>query len=163
LSFRADERVVRYEYVAEQRNQHSRSHAVARFENFPHDAPENSAADDGHQNQRTERESLSEDCGWKGSDRGGAVKRLGSTDGKNKNVLTPTGLLLEGLGSDCWTRDYRFEIRNSACRAKVENAIIGFGLLQQLQALPAQLGLNGGKQTESLAKPVEPNVGKSLT
>jgi hypothetical protein len=136
---------------------------VARLENLPHDSPENSAADDGRHDQRTERESLSDDRGWKDGDRGSAVKRLGSTDGKNKNVLTPTGLLMEGLGSDCWTRDYRFEIQNSASRVKVENAIIGFGLLQQLQPLPAQLRLDGGKQTESLAKPVEPNVGKSLT
>jgi hypothetical protein len=28
----------------------------------------------------------------------GAVKSLGSTERKNKNVFTPTGLHLEGLG-----------------------------------------------------------------
>src|SRR5260370_5936254 len=45
-----------------------------------------------------------------------------------------------------------------------------FGLLQQLQALGldlptilAQLGVNAGKQTEAVAKPVEPKAGKPLT
>jgi hypothetical protein len=45
-----------------------------------------------------------------------------------------------------------------------------FGLLEQLQALGldiptilAQLGVNAGKQTEAVAKPVEPKAGKPLT
>ena len=45
-------------------------------------------------------ESLSKDCGWKEGDRGGSVKRLGSTERNIKTVLTQTGLLMEGLRSD---------------------------------------------------------------
>jgi hypothetical protein len=45
----------------------------------------------------SERASLSTDSGWKDGDGGGSVKKLGSTERKNKNVLTPTGLLMKGV------------------------------------------------------------------
>jgi hypothetical protein len=48
----------------------------------------------------SERLSLSKDCGWKDGDRGGSVKRLGSTDRNTKTVLTTTGLLMEGVIAD---------------------------------------------------------------
>src|SRR5580704_3999644 len=49
---RSDEGVVGYEYIADQRNDHSRSHAVGRFENPPHNRREDSSTDDGHHDQR---------------------------------------------------------------------------------------------------------------
>jgi hypothetical protein len=45
----------------------------------------------------SERKSLIKDCGWKDGDRGGSVKKSGSTERNTKTVLTPTGLLMEGV------------------------------------------------------------------
>jgi hypothetical protein len=49
----------------------------------------------------SERSSLIKDCGWKDGHRGGSVKKLRSTERNTKTVLTPTGLLMEGVTSDC--------------------------------------------------------------
>jgi hypothetical protein len=46
----------------------------------------------------TERKSLTQECGWKGGDRGGLAEREKErrTHGKSKKLLTGIGLLMEG-------------------------------------------------------------------
>ena len=46
----------------------------------------------------TERKSLTQECGWKGGDRGGLAEREkeSRTHGKSKTPLTGSGLLMEG-------------------------------------------------------------------
>ena len=45
----------------------------------------------------TERESLTQECGWKGGDIGGwAERKMKKNDREEKKLLTGTGLLMEG-------------------------------------------------------------------
>src|SRR5580704_9654128 len=49
----------------------------------------------------TERKPLTQECGWKGGDRGGLAEREKErrTHGKSKTLLTGGGLLMEGTQS----------------------------------------------------------------
>src|SRR5215469_1358582 len=51
----------------------------------------------------TERKSLTQECGWKGGDRGGLAERekVKKTEERVKKLLTWIGLLMEGLESTC--------------------------------------------------------------
>jgi len=44
------------------------------------------------------KKSLNKECGWKDGDRGGLAQESKTHLGKNKTVLTRTGLLMEGVG-----------------------------------------------------------------
>jgi len=45
----------------------------------------------------TERQSLTQECGWKGGDRGGLAERKnGKNHADSKKLLTRIGLLMEG-------------------------------------------------------------------
>ena len=53
----------------------------------------------------TERTSLTEECGWKGGDRGGLAEweKKEKTHVESKTLLTGIGLLMEGVGKSVRT------------------------------------------------------------
>jgi hypothetical protein len=56
------------------------------------------------------KKSLNKECGWKDGDRGGLAQDSKTHLGKNKTVLTRTGLLMEGVETLQGSKSY-LEIR----------------------------------------------------